>query len=103
MIFVLLTSLESLCLHFEELGSKNLDTIYFVVFYILSIIATVYASDLLIMHIGMIYKGVTTVESLRIENDPDNQEYKKNKQETLQETLGTNLLTWLFPTSRSSL
>lgn len=46
----------------------------------------------------MIYRGVTTVENLKIENDPENPEFKKNKPETLEETLGANMLTWFIPT-----
>ena len=46
----------------------------------------------------MIYKGVTTVENLKIENDPENPDLKKNKPESLQETLGANVLTWFIPT-----
>lgn len=98
LIFVLLTSLESLSLHIQELGLEDIDSIFFLIFYLVSFISLIFSMDLLLFHIKIIYKGVTTVENLKIQNDPDHVENKHIKPETLEDSLGANAFTWFIPT-----
>lgn len=98
LIFVILSCVESLLLHFNELGFVNFHSIFFFVFWLLCSICLIYSIDLLLFHVKIMVNGLTSVENLKIKNDPENIEFKKYKPWSIEDNLGKNIFTWFIPT-----
>lgn len=100
--FIILSSIETICLFHQEQGLWAFDTVFFGAFLIANLIVLYYSSTLLIFHIQIIYKGLTSVENLRISNNPGNAEFqvskKKSHKDTLENTFGSNLWSCFLPT-----
>lgn len=99
LIFVLLTSFESLIYHFVELGMESLETLFFFGSFIFFVVSLGYFLYLLFFHIGLIYNGLGTVENkIEVQIEFEHSKSEKNIYNTFEEYLGKNVLTWLLPT-----
>lgn len=102
MTFVILSSIEAMKMYYQELGLWAFDTIFFAVFLIINFAVFYFSLTLFIFHVQIIYKGLTSVENLRINNNPDSSDHqllsKKSSEDSLENTFGSNFWSWFLPT-----